>query len=86
MLNRVPKSRMDYVSFNEPILIEYSFYQVHSHCYRQKRKHLSKYAVTTYGESEQMLGCKYRVAPGTAVTGNEDNDTPVQSNAVREAG
>ncbi|MGI5849499.1 MAG: hypothetical protein ACOX8Q_05480 [Christensenellales bacterium] len=29
--------------------------------------------------SEKTSGYKYRVAPDTAITGNGDNDTPVQS-------
>ena len=30
------------------------------------------------------IGYKYRVAPGTAITGNRVNDTPVQSQSERD--
>ncbi|MDD4474986.1 MAG: hypothetical protein PHV95_04225 [Eubacteriales bacterium] len=35
-------------------------------------------------DERYTIGYKYRVAPGTAMTNSEDNDTPVQSQSERE--
>ena len=32
------------------------------------------------GKERETAGCQYRMAPGTAMTGSGDNDTPVQPN------
>ena len=32
------------------------------------------------GKERETAGCQYRTAPGTAMTGSGDNDTPVQPN------
>ena len=65
---------------------------------KKLNKHFIKYVLVAIAASvstsagtprplrcERILpGCKYRIASDTATTGNEDNDTPVQSQAERD--
>ena len=37
------------------------------------------------GMERKTAAMKYLVAPGTAMTGNRDNDTPVQSQSERDS-
>ena len=37
------------------------------------------------GTEREPAAMKYRAAPGTATTGNRDNDTPVQSQSERDS-
>ena len=73
-------------------------HQAHSHCRKpllvvaprcagqdSEIHNIISSAVCCLARSENPVTIKYRAAPGTATTGNGDNDTPAQSQSERDS-
>ena len=67
--------------------IEYTIYQILSCCCWRKPTSLLTTAPRRCLTAERKtVGYQYRVAPGTAMIGNRDNDTPAQSQLAGNEG